>query len=80
MNFQRMIALYMDDCHSRQLRPKTMQSYEQALKLFANGRQKLNGPRFSGRTQEIPKMRSQKLTPVVQWEGKLIAMNIGRIR
>lgn len=31
----RIIALYMDDCHSRQRRPKTMQSYEQALKLFA---------------------------------------------
>lgn len=27
--------MYMDDCHSRQLRPQTMQSYEQALKLFA---------------------------------------------
>ncbi|MBQ4580759.1 MAG: tyrosine-type recombinase/integrase [Clostridia bacterium] len=25
----------MDDCYSRQLRPKTMQSYEQTLKLFA---------------------------------------------
>ena len=32
---ERIIALYMDDCHSRQLRPKTMQSYEQALKLFS---------------------------------------------
>ena len=80
MNLQRMIALFMDYCMSKQLRPKTMQSYEQALKLFANGKQKLNCPRFSGRTQEILKMRSQKLTPVVQWEGKLIAMNIGRIR
>ena len=35
MDMERIIALYMDDCHSRQLRPKTMQSYEQALKLFA---------------------------------------------
>ena len=35
MDMNRIIALYMDDCHSRQLRPKTMQSYEQALKLFA---------------------------------------------
>ena len=34
MDMERIIALYMDDCHSRQLRPKTMQSYEQALKLF----------------------------------------------
>ena len=25
----------MNDCHARQLRAKTMQSYEQALKLFA---------------------------------------------
>ena len=30
-----MIALFMDYCQSKQLRPKTMQSYEQALKLFA---------------------------------------------
>lgn len=34
MDMERIIALYMDDCHSRQLRPKTMQSYEQALRLF----------------------------------------------
>ena len=35
MNFQRMIALFMDYCMSKQLRPKTMKSYEQALQLFA---------------------------------------------
>ena len=35
MNFQRMIALFMDYCQSKQLRPKTMKSYEQALQLFA---------------------------------------------
>ena len=35
MDMERIIALYMDDCQSRQLRPKTMQSYEQALKLFS---------------------------------------------
>lgn len=35
MNFQRMIALFMDYCMSRQLRPKTMKSYEQALQLYA---------------------------------------------
>ena len=35
MDMERIIALYMDDCHSRQLRPKTMQSYEQALRLFS---------------------------------------------
>lgn len=33
-----------------------------------------------GRTQEIPKMRSQKLFPVVQWGDKRITMNKGRIR
>lgn len=36
MEMERIIALYMDDCHSRQLRPKTMQSYEQALRLFGS--------------------------------------------
>lgn len=30
-----MIALFMDYCMSKQLRPKTMKSYEQALQLFA---------------------------------------------
>ena len=35
MNLQRMIALFMDYCMSKQLRPKTMKSYEQALQLFA---------------------------------------------
>ena len=35
MNLQRMIALFMDYCMSKQLRPKTMQSYEQTLQLFA---------------------------------------------
>lgn len=35
MELDRAIALYMSDCRARQLRPKTMLSYEQALKLFA---------------------------------------------
>ena len=30
-----MIALFMDYCMSKQLRTKTMKSYEQALQLFA---------------------------------------------
>ena len=34
MQFDRVISLYLDDCHSRQLRPKTLQSYEQAVRLF----------------------------------------------
>lgn len=34
MDFDRTIALYMNDCYSRQLRPKTMHSYEQTLRLF----------------------------------------------
>ena len=35
MNLQRMIAMFMDYCRSKQLRPKTMDSYEQTLKLFS---------------------------------------------
>ena len=35
LNLQRMIALFMDYCMSKQLRPKTMQSYEQSLRLFS---------------------------------------------
>ena len=33
--FQRMIALYMEDCRVRNLRPKTMDSCEKTLKLLA---------------------------------------------
>lgn len=36
MEINRMIALYMGYCQSRQLREKTMLSYEQSLKLFAH--------------------------------------------
>ena len=35
MNLQKMIALFMDYCRSKQLRTKTMDSYERTLKLFA---------------------------------------------
>ncbi|MBR3873729.1 MAG: tyrosine-type recombinase/integrase [Clostridia bacterium] len=35
MGFHHSIALFMDYCQSKQLRPKTMASYEQTLKLFA---------------------------------------------
>jgi len=35
LNLQRMIAMFMDCCRSKQLRPKTMASYEQTLKLFS---------------------------------------------
>ena len=47
MNFQRMIALFMDYCMSKQLRPKTMKSYEQALQLFARWlREEMGTPVF----------------------------------
>ena len=35
MEIDRLIEVYMDDCMSRQLRRRTMISYEQTLKLFA---------------------------------------------
>jgi len=34
MGFDRQMEEFMIDCHSRQLRPKTMNSYEQTLRLF----------------------------------------------
>ena len=34
MNMNQMIPLFLDYCRSKQLRPKTMQSYEQSLRLF----------------------------------------------
>ncbi|MBR6764444.1 MAG: tyrosine-type recombinase/integrase [Clostridia bacterium] len=36
MEFERILALYMNDCYTRQLRPKTMHSYEQTLRLFCS--------------------------------------------
>lgn len=35
LSLQGMIAVFMDYCHSKQLRMKTLNSYEQSLKLFA---------------------------------------------
>lgn len=43
MEINRMIALYMSCCQSRQLREKTMLSYEQSLKLFAVWLQEAEG-------------------------------------
>jgi len=43
MEINRMIALYMGYCQSRQLREKTMLSYEQSLKLFAVWLQEAEG-------------------------------------
>ena len=43
MQFDRVISLYLDDCHSRQLRPKTLQSYEQALRLFGKWLEEQHG-------------------------------------
>ena len=34
MDMERVISLYMDECASKQLREKTMQSYEKTLKRF----------------------------------------------
>ena len=43
MDFEWQIDEFMVDCRSRQLRPKTMSSYEQALRLFARWcREKMN--------------------------------------
>lgn len=38
-----MIALYMEYCRSKQLRPKTMLSYEQTIKLFARWLKEVEG-------------------------------------
>lgn len=35
LNLHKMFALFMEYCRSKQLRPKTMDSYERTLKLFA---------------------------------------------
>ena len=43
MNFERVIPLYMEDCHARHLRIRTMQAYEQALRLFAAWLQEKHG-------------------------------------
>ena len=40
MNMSQMIPLFLDYCRSKQLRPKTMQSYEQSLRLLPAGLRK----------------------------------------
>ena len=34
LSLQQMVGIFMDYCISKQLRPKTMKGYEQALRLF----------------------------------------------
>ena len=36
MNFQRGIALFMDYCNSKQLRPRTLMSYEQTVRKLSD--------------------------------------------
>ena len=43
MEIGRMIALYMEYCRSKQLRPKTMLSYEQTIKFFARWHKEVEG-------------------------------------
>ena len=49
--FQRMIDLYMEDCRVRDLRPKTMDSYEKTLKLLARWLREEQGDRQAGKRQ-----------------------------
>ena len=41
MDMERVISLYMDECASKQLREKTMQSYEKTLKLLRYGSKRM---------------------------------------
>lgn len=43
MNFERVIPLYMEDCHARRLRIRTMQAFGQALRLFDAWSQEKHG-------------------------------------
>ena len=54
MDFEWQIEEFMVDCRSRQLRPKTMNSYEQALRLFARWcRERMNITEVTDVTESV---------------------------
>ena len=43
MSFERVIPLYMESCHARRLRIRTMQAFGQTLRLFDTWSQEKHG-------------------------------------
>ena len=67
MFLQRAVEVYMEECHSRQLRPKTMLSYEHTLKLFSfwlTGRKKIS------RIEDIKEKHIREYIIELQTRGK----------
>ena len=73
MEMKKMIPLFMDYCLSRQLRPKTMLSYEQANRLFALWLEESEGVKH---VEEIKDMHIRRYIIELQSSGKYIAIRI----
>lgn len=67
VEMKKMIPLFMDYCMSRQLRPKTMLSYEQANRLFALWLEESEGVKH---VEEIKDMHIRRYIIELQTRGK----------
>ena len=67
MDMERVISLYMDECASKQLREKTMQSYEKTLKLFTVW---LKENEKTDRVEDIEDRTIRRYIPDLQTRGK----------
>ena len=56
-----MIALYMEYCRSKQLRPKTMLTYEQSIKLFARWLKEVEGIDQAEQIREASRLTHEKV-------------------
>ena len=71
LDFHRMILLFMDYCASKQLRPKTMQSYEKALLLFARW---LQDNEEIHKAEHVKEMHIRRYILELQSRGKYTAV------
>jgi integrase/recombinase XerD len=67
VGFHHSIALFMDYCQSKQLRPKTMASYEQTLKLFARW---MEEEKRIARAEEVTEQHVREYIIDLQKRGK----------
>lgn len=67
VEMKKMIPLFMDYCMSRQLRPKTMLSYEQANRLFALWLEESEGVKH---VEEVKEMHVRRYIVELQTRGK----------
>ena len=67
MQIEKSISVFLNYCRSKQLRPKTIRSYEQALLLFARWMRKSEGV---GMVEQVCEMTVRDYILYLQERGK----------